>query len=186
MAEKDLILNGKRVYLRHWKKSDSKEINKKIQPKKIRKWLIALPQEKYTEKDALEFIKRQNKKSRKIEDKAFGIFLQDNDELIGGTGFHHIDMKNESAELGYWLSTEYWGNGYIPEAVNVLLNFEFRKLKLHRVFAFYLDGNIKSQRVLEKSGFRKEGVVREGTYFRGKYYNKPLYSILTKEFQKRY
>ena len=59
-----------------------------------------------------------------------------------------------SAELGYWIAEEYWGNGYAVEASEVLTNRAFTELDVKQIYASYRIENTQSKRVLEKLGFR--------------------------------
>ncbi|TDO21266.1 GNAT family N-acetyltransferase [Pedobacter duraquae] len=92
-----------------------------------------------------------------------------------------IPQNNEhrfNAEIGYWIGELYWGSGYATEAVNLLVQFAFGNLNMSRVYAYIYDFNIASMRVLEKSGFYKEGVLRSSIIKEGKLYDEHLYSIL--------
>lgn len=64
------------------------------------------------------------------------------------------DMKQCEAEIGYWIGKPFWGHGFIPEAVRALLARCFNDLALDAVWCGYYDGNDKSKRVCEKSGFK--------------------------------
>lgn len=59
-----------------------------------------------------------------------------------------------SAELGYWIAEEYWGNGYAKKASEVLVKRAFKDLGVRQIFATYKLGNNQSKRVLEKLGFK--------------------------------
>ena len=63
-------------------------------------------------------------------------------------------MQLNEAEIGYWIGKPHWGQGLIPEAVEALLSRCFNDLYLDAVWCGYYDGNIKSKRVCEKSGFK--------------------------------
>lgn len=63
-------------------------------------------------------------------------------------------MKQVEAEIGYWIGKPYWGQGLIPEAIEVLLSRCFNDLALDTVWCGYYEGNIKSKRVCEKCGFK--------------------------------
>ncbi len=67
---------------------------------------------------------------------------------------HSADMKQGEAEIGYWIGKPYWGYGFIPEAVKALLSRCFNDLTLDAVWCGYYEGNVKSKRVCEKSGFK--------------------------------
>ena len=69
-------------------------------------------------------------------------------------GLHSAAMKPGEAEIGYWIGKPYWGQGFIPEAVKTLLSRCFDELKLDAVWCGYYEGNSKSKRVCEKSGFK--------------------------------
>lgn len=89
----------------------------------------------------------------------YAVVLKDTDEPAGCCGImfadslHSANMKEGEAEIGYWIGKPYWGQGLIPEAVKALLARCFNELKLNAVWCGYYDGNIKSQRVIEKCGF---------------------------------
>ncbi len=83
--------------------------------------------------------------------------------LVGRVGLTAIDTVNASAELGYMLRTDAEGNGVMTEAAQGLLSAAFTAGHLHRITAFADCENAKSQAVLGRLGFQKEGVVRHMT-----------------------
>lgn len=89
----------------------------------------------------------------------FAIVLKETGEPVGCCGImftnslHTAEMKHGEAEIGYWIGKP-WGQGLIPEAVKALLSRCFNELGLDTVWCGYYDGNIKSKRVCEKSGFK--------------------------------
>ncbi len=64
------------------------------------------------------------------------------------------------AELGYVLCRKYWNNGFATQAIHLTLQAGFNDLKIERIEAFVSPNNTRSQRVLEKNGFIKEGVLK--------------------------
>ena len=90
----------------------------------------------------------------------YAVVLKDTDEPVGCCGImfsnslHTSDMKQVEAEIGYWIGKPYWGQGLIPEAIEVLLSRCFNDLALDTVWCGYYEGNIKSKRVCEKCGFK--------------------------------
>lgn len=74
--------------------------------------------------------------------------------IMTADGLHSAEMNQREAEIGYWIGKPYWGQGLIPEAVKALLSRCFHELNLDAVWCGYYDGNAKSKRVCEKSGFR--------------------------------
>ncbi len=73
--------------------------------------------------------------------------------ILFGSDLHSTEMKNDEAEIGYWIGVPYWGQGLIPEAVRRLLEHCFTDLGIRTVWCGYYDGNRRSQRVQEKCGF---------------------------------
>ena len=90
----------------------------------------------------------------------FVIHIKDSNVIIGVIGLE-IDLKNENAELGYWLGINYWGQGFCTEAAKDILQYGFDKLMLNRIWTFYIEGNDSSKRVLEKIGMTYEGTFRK-------------------------
>lgn len=90
----------------------------------------------------------------------YAVVLKETDEPVGSCGImfsdslHSAAMKDDEAEIGYWIGKPYWGQGLIPEAVGALLARSFKDLNLDTVWCGFYEGNIKSKRVCEKSGFK--------------------------------
>lgn len=86
-------------------------------------------------------------------------------------------------EIGYSLLAEERGKGYCTEAVNILLDFLFLSSTVFRIQAHADVRNKASQRVLEKTGFQKEGTIRKGYFARGERRDSFIYSILRDEWK---
>jgi ribosomal-protein-alanine N-acetyltransferase len=81
--------------------------------------------------------------------------------FIGLLGFKLGAKKYNNAEVYYKLNVHYWGKGYATEALNLVLDFGFKNLKLHRITAGCAIDNIASIKVLEKVGMKREGHARQ-------------------------
>jgi ribosomal-protein-alanine N-acetyltransferase len=124
----------------------------------------------YSEKDAVGFIERNE------DSPSFAITAED--ELVGVIGLtiqQNIHRKN--AEIGYWISESFWGKGIASEAVKLICAYGFENLDIVRVFAEVFSPNIASQKVLEKSGFKKECVIEGGLIKNNVLLDEHLYSI---------
>jgi ribosomal-protein-alanine N-acetyltransferase len=91
-------------------------------------------------------------------------------------------MTHSRAEIGYALSRRYWGEGYMSEAVNAVIEFGFREMLLNRIMARCEVNNIASARVMEKVGMQLEGILRQHLFVKGRYWDLKIYSILREEF----
>jgi RimJ/RimL family protein N-acetyltransferase len=86
------------------------------------------------------------------------ITLRENHNVIG-----MIDPRIEGSKvgIGYGLARSYWGKGYVPEATRALIDWAFRQPMIYRVYATTDVENVASQRVLEKVGMQREGLLRK-------------------------
>lgn len=89
------------------------------------------------------------------------ICLADTGEVIGDCGLH-IDLKHRRGVLGYLIRPDHWGKGIATEAIGAVAGFAFSRHDppLIRIEADHYPENPASGRVLEKLGFRREGVLR--------------------------
>jgi ribosomal-protein-alanine N-acetyltransferase len=93
-----------------------------------------------------------------LYNQSYAIVLKSENKVIGSIGMDDIvpdeELKNlKQRYIGYTLNPNYWGNGYAPEAAKILIKYLFKELDLDLVWSSHYDFNIKSKRVIEKSGF---------------------------------
>jgi [ribosomal protein S5]-alanine N-acetyltransferase len=106
-------------------------------------------------------------------------------EFIGECGFD-IQRKEEKggiAEAGYFLARDQWGKGYATEILRALIDYCFRELDLHKVITTCDARNVRSGRVMEKSGMKREGVLRRQRYSGGLWVDEYLYGILNADIR---
>ena len=111
------------------------------------------------------------------------ITLRGAGELVGAINVLGVSKQNSHGEMGYWIGTPYWNQGYCTEAARALIRFSFDTLGLHRVFAHHLGRNPASGRVMAKAGMRYEGTLREHTRKNDVFEDLPVYGILASEFE---
>ena len=111
----------------------------------------------------------------------FGIFEIHTKKLIGTIALYKFG-PSEKCILGYSLDKGHYGKGYATEAVRLILDIAFKELGFHRVEAGVMPRNIGSARVLEKSGFVKEGLLRDYIKINGIWEDHYMFSILENEF----
>ena len=109
-----------------------------------------------------------------------------NGEYVGNIGLHfNEDVYRYNSEIGYFIGETYWGNGIATKAIPLMLEIGFQHPRIHRVFAGVFSYNPASMRVLEKVGFRSEGIAAESISKHGKIYDEHRYAILKREFQSK-
>jgi len=112
----------------------------------------------------------------------WGIARYTDDRVIGTCTLYHIDTDNRRAEIGYALGRDYWGQGYMREALTSLINFCFGDLRLHRLEADVDPENLSSIKMLERLGFQKEGYLRERWLVGGGVQDSLYYGLLASEW----
>ena len=86
--------------------------------------------------------------------------------------------KNHKGEIGYWLGRKHWGKGIVSEAVKIVTEFGFGKLKLKRIWANVYSFNPPSMKVLKKNGYKLEGICKKDIKKSGKLFDKHIYAKL--------
>lgn len=109
-----------------------------------------------------------------------------NDRAIGcvslSSNSEHDKSRNRSVELGYVLGSKYWGKGVATLVVKQVVEVAFTELPLpnmERVEALVDVLNVGSQRVLEKAGFQREGILRKYSFLKGKSRDMVMFSLLS-------
>jgi RimJ/RimL family protein N-acetyltransferase len=100
--------------------------------------------------------------------------------VLGGGTLHHLDAERAIIELGYWLLPEARGRGVATRIARLLAEYAF-SLGVERVAAYVNVDNAASERVLERAGFTREGVVRSMPRPGGRRADKTLFSLLPGE-----
>ena len=113
----------------------------------------------------------------------WGIADLGTDELIGTATLFNLNLDNRRAEIGYGLDRAFWRQGYMHEALQVLLSYAFNVLELHRVEADVDPRNVGSIRTLEKLGFQREGYLRERWHVNGEIQDALFYGLLRPEWE---
>lgn len=88
------------------------------------------------------------------------IYYKGTNDFIGTASLHGINWKISKCEIGYWINTQFSGNGYMTEAVSELTNLGFQLLKFRRIEIRCESSNTKSRTIPEKLGFELEGILR--------------------------
>jgi ribosomal-protein-alanine N-acetyltransferase len=108
------------------------------------------------------------------------VIIKKTDKVKMGTcGFHCWDKGSSKAEIGYELLKEYWGNGYMQEAINEIIKFAEKAMLIKRIDANIYDENNKSIRLVKKIGFIVTG--SKNYLFRGNEYPHKIYTLYIKE-----
>lgn len=106
--------------------------------------------------------------------------------VIGELSLMDIDLINRNAHIRIAIfESSNFGKGYGTEAMEMLLDYAFGNMNLHRIELSVYSFNERAIRSYEKLGFRKEGIQREVLYYDYEYHDAINMSILSREFQQR-
>jgi ribosomal-protein-alanine N-acetyltransferase len=104
--------------------------------------------------------------------------------LIGSIGIvTKEDIYRKNAEIGYFLSEEYWGKGIMTRAVTAATAYAFSNFDIVRVYAETFSDNPGSRKVLEKAGFICEAVIKKNIIKNGIIKDSCIYSVLKEDFK---
>ena len=119
------------------------------------------------------------KKSAKAN-QAYQFFIFDSYQtLLGSVTIENIRKgPSNAATLGYWLGKQHTGKGFMREAVLNIVDFSFNRLTISRLEAATLPENKPSRILLEKVGFKYEGVGQSYLQINGRWRNHVLYGLL--------
>lgn len=107
-------------------------------------------------------------------------------DIIGTIGYHTWYTRHDRAELFYHIKSELlMGKGYASEALKEVLRHGFKEMGLNRVEAFIGPLNIPSQRLVQKAGFTREGLMRGHYFVNGKHQDSLVYGLLKDEYERQ-
>ncbi len=106
------------------------------------------------------------------------------DKLIGEFRFTRMRWFNRKSELSIILKKEFQGKGYGTLVMKKMIEFAFNKMNLYRLEAEVVEFNEISIKMIEKLGFKKEGVLRKAKYSNGRYYDILRYGLLKDEWER--
>ncbi|AKA69786.1 GNAT family N-acetyltransferase [Clostridium scatologenes] len=135
-------------------------------------------------KSSAQLYEMLNEKRKSNNSYIFAIRTLDEDKFIGVAGFENILWNNGTSVVFIGLGDEECrGKGYGKEAMQMLLNFGFQELNLHRIQLDVLSYNKAAIKLYESLGFKREGVYREFIHRDGKRYDMYLYGLLRYEVE---
>jgi [ribosomal protein S5]-alanine N-acetyltransferase len=166
-------LKLKRCTIRDWRMDDAPSLAKHANNRRVWLGLRDRFPHPYGIEDAKEFLGRTTVGTGR--EKFYCIEIDGS--AVGGIGMTiGEDVHRLSAEFGYWLAEEFWGQGIMSEVVPAFVNYSFDEFSLKRIFAAAYSNNPASAWVLEKAGFIFEGRLRKNVIKDGQILDSLLYA----------
>jgi ribosomal-protein-alanine N-acetyltransferase len=170
------LLEGKNVNLRIVEKEDLPMISEWFNKPEVFGEYNPLVQVSKTEAE-------KGYEKRSFEQAEFFIEGKDGSRLGYIWHFNVVHPAGRILEIGYFLVPSERGKGYCTEAVNIMVDYLFLSKNTERIQAMTDTRNVGSQKVLEKTGFKKEGTIRKPFFLKGRLTDAFLYSILREEWK---
>ncbi|HKP88364.1 MAG TPA: GNAT family N-acetyltransferase [Thermoleophilaceae bacterium] len=154
----DVALSDGEVALREWRAADVEAIVEPLNDPAIARWTrVPSP---YTREDAVEFLARVDAGRATGEALSLAMVAPATGALVGSIALHVVSWEYRRGNIGYLVFPAARGRGLAPRAVRLLARWAFERADLARVGILTRVGNDASQRVAEKAGFTREGVLR--------------------------
>jgi len=171
-----MVLSDRDLVLRPWTEADVPALVTECNDEEIRRWLPAIPAP-YTEEHALAYVRGEVRP----EERTFAVTL---DGVVAGSIGLTINSHHYRGTIGYWVAASVRRQGVCTRALRILSRYALEELGLQRVDLMTDPDNIASQRVAEKVGFQREGVLR--AHLRhpdGRIRDSVMYSLLPGELR---
>jgi RimJ/RimL family protein N-acetyltransferase len=167
------------VTVREWRREDMAAMTAMLNEPAIVRWTrVPSP---YREADAIEFLTRGEAERIRGEGINLGIFDSATDELLGSITLRIASWADLRGQLGYLVGEHARGRGACPAAIRLLTRWGFERIGLERIEILVHPDNPSSQRVAEKAGFRREGVLRSYTRVKTERFDMWSFSMLPGE-----
>jgi len=179
------LLESERLLLQRFSRRDAVTLDEAIR-ESLADLNVWLPWARldYTSSDTTAFL-RESMLAWK-EERAWDYSVRSKEDArshIGNISLWTVSKLGKIAEIGYWVRSGETNRGVCTEAVGLLLEEAFNSLGYHKVVLRIAVGNDASDRVAEKLGFTREGILREELLIRGNWVDHTLWSLLDREYR---
>lgn len=110
----------------------------------------------------------------------FMISSKENDEPVGCIDIFDFDAHNERAGLGILIDEKFRKKGWASQALDLIIEYSFKQLKLHQLFCNILSSNTESLNLFKKKQFSEIGVKQDWVFIEGKYHDEILLQLIRK------
>jgi ribosomal-protein-alanine N-acetyltransferase len=166
------MLRQDNILLRPLNENDTSVLAQLANNKKIWDYLRDFFPFPYTTQNSIDFIKITGQENPQM---TFAIEFEGSFcGVIGLIG--QSDIYKKTAEIGYWIGEPFWNKGIATKAVNLITGYGLNQLAFLRIHTGVFEYNIGSMRVLEKNGYKKDGVFEKAVFKNGQIWNEHRFS----------
>lgn len=165
--DQNIKLMGNEVYLRPITSDDTDLIVKWRNQENVMKYFFY--RGAFTKEGHEQWLEEKVKSGKVVQ---FIVCMKENDKPVGSTFLRDIDTVHKKAEFGFFLGEEdVRGRGIGKDIVNVTVEYAFKIMELHRVYARAFESNKPSVESFLKNGFVQEGIFKDSVYTDGEYHD---------------
>ena len=174
------VLMGKQVVMRELRASDAPSLFAVLTTPEVSRFISPPPP---TVQEFDRFIARSIRQRETGAGACFAVTLEGFDTAVGIFQVRSLDADFNTAEWGFALGSAFWGTGVFPESAELVLQFIFTTLGVHRLEARSMVQNGRGTRAVQKVGGVQEGVLRKSFFLDGEYHDQVLHSIMANDWQ---
>jgi ribosomal-protein-alanine N-acetyltransferase len=174
------VLTGKQVVLRELRTSDAPALFAMLTTDEVARFISPPPS---TVEGFVRFIEWTQQQRRLGVYACFAVTLRGFDTAIGIFQVHQLEAGFQTAEWGFAVGSPFWGSGVFQESAQLMLEFVFDTLDVHRLEARAAVQNGRGNSALRKVGAVREAILRQSLLRNGRYLDQVLYSILDTDWR---
>lgn len=176
------ILKSNRLILRPFRLSDASAVARMAGDYDLYRTTLNLPHP-YHEEHAIVWIEQHETHLHEHGFYTWAIERIETSELVGCISLGQ-NLKQHTAEIGYWIGKSFWNKGFCTEASKCAIDFAFKALATNKVYGRFFAVNPASGKIMEKSGMHFEGLIKEFILKDGTYHDIGFYGLLRSEWLK--
>lgn len=111
----------------------------------------------------------------------WAVCSSDNKVFYGAGGLNDLNKEHKKAEIGFWLLTDFLGQGIMPEAMPLICKYGFESLGLHRIEGLVETDNLNCKKAMQKLGFKHEGTMKDCEIKNGSFISLAIYAKIKGE-----
>jgi len=174
------FLCGSRVVMRELRRSDAMSLFAMLNSEEVSRFISPPPSTIEGFERFIDWTLRQRIAGAYV---CFAVTLSDDDTAIGLFQVRQLEPSFTAAEWGFALGSAYWGTGLFQEAAELVLQFAFETIGVHRLEARAAVQNGRGNGALRKLGAIQEGVLRKSFHKNGEYVDQALWTILADDWR---
>ncbi|HZT78324.1 MAG TPA: GNAT family protein [Vicinamibacterales bacterium] len=175
-------LPGERLTLRELRPSDADSLYAELNTPEVRRFMWAPPPNAAAFTQFIEWAHAERETGKYI---CYGIVPSGEADAAGVFELRQLQPGFWRGELGFVMASRLWGHGVFPEGAQLMLDFAFRTVKVHRIEARAAVDNSRGNAALQKLGAQREGRLRDAFWRDDHYVDQYLWAILDTDWSRR-